>query len=626
MESPCLDRPLRVLIVEDVDDDALLLVRHLRKGGFKPDFLRVDTPDGLRNALLDNQWDLVLSDFNMPSFDGFNALKIVSELRTDLPFIIVSGVIGEEAAVNVMKAGANDYVMKRNLPLLPTAVERSLREAEEGRQLHYAQERLRHSEEKFRSLFEGAADAIFYHHRNGSILEVNQVACSSLGATRSEMLNSRMQDFVREKVLDSEQISQLERKGKLVFQTVLVSKDDRKIPVEVNSRLLDYSGEQAVLSIARDISERQKTALALEAALRKAEEARDKIDAILSSIADGLVVSDPHGRIVMMNRAAEAMFSMEADSALGQLIADVFRQGPLHKVIAEAYADSVGSRTAEWEQEPRNGGNYQTIEARIATVNNLQGEKTGAIAILRDITRERELERMKSEFVTVTAHELSTPLASIMGFAELLLQEKGLNPEEEKEALQYIYEKAEKLERIVDDLLSLNRIEFGMPIRLAVAPVDLKAVIEKVCRQYVNRPSQHSFEVIMSPDKFILNCDRDRIEQVLENLLSNAVKYSPVGSAIRLLLSKSDDQFVLHIEDEGVGMSQEHLERVFDKFYRVDSSDTAASGLGLGLSIARDIISAHGGQMELKSAPNQGTVVAVSLPMERIASQVANVQ
>ncbi|PLX78980.1 MAG: hypothetical protein C0616_12855 [Desulfuromonas sp.] len=624
MESPCLDRPLRVLIVEDVDDDALLLVRNLRKGGFKPDYLRVDTPDGLRNALRDNQWDLVLSDFNMPSFDGFNALKIVSELRSDLPFIIVSGVIGEEAAVNVMKAGANDYVMKRNLPLLPTAVERSLREAEEGRQLQSAQERLRHSEEKFRSLFEGAADAIFYHHRNGSILEVNQVACLSLGMTRDELLRCRIQDFVRE-ALDPEQTSQLECRGKLVFQTVLVGKDDREIPVEVNSRLLDYSGEQAVLSIARDISERKKTAIALGAALQKAEEARDKINAILSSIADGLIVTDPAGRVVMMNRAAEAMFSMEAESALGCLIEDVFRQGPLHKAIVEAYADSFVPRTIEWDQKPESGGSPQIIEARIATVNNLQGEKTGAIAILRDISRERELDRMKSEFVTVTAHELSTPLASIMGFAELLLDEKKLNPEVEQEALQYIYEKAEKLERIVDDLLSLNRIEFGLPIRLSVAPVDLKAVIEKICRYFANRSPHHSFEVNISRDDFVLNCDQDRMEQVLENLLSNAVKYSPGGGVVRLSVSMANGQLVLQIEDEGVGMSKEHLARVFDKFYRVDSSDTTASGLGLGLSIARDIIGAHGGNLELKSEPNRGTIVEVALPMERVCPQTIKV-
>ena len=190
-----MSKPLKVLIVEDSEDDALLVIRELRHGGYEPDFEIVETAEAMRSALGNRTWDLVISDYSLPAFNAFAALNLVIESGLDLPFIIVSGTIGEETAVAAMRAGAHDYLMKGNLARLSAAVERELREAGLRREYSKVEEALRESEEKYRSLVESTQDSIYVVNRNCTYLFMNKRHLSRLDVPEDNATGKTYREF-----------------------------------------------------------------------------------------------------------------------------------------------------------------------------------------------------------------------------------------------------------------------------------------------------------------------------------------------------------------------------------------------------------------------------------------------
>jgi DNA-binding NtrC family response regulator len=183
-----MDKPIRLLIVDDSEDDGLLLVRNLKNGGFNPSYERVDTAEAMNKALDEQTWDIILCDNSMPAFDAASALTLYKDKRIDLPFIIVSGTIADETAVAAMKAGAHDYIMKGNLVRLSSAVERELREAKNRQERRNAEIQLRKSEEKYRTLFEDSRDAIYLNNQKGELIDFNLSTLELFGYSREEML------------------------------------------------------------------------------------------------------------------------------------------------------------------------------------------------------------------------------------------------------------------------------------------------------------------------------------------------------------------------------------------------------------------------------------------------------
>jgi len=372
---------------------------------------------------------------------------------------------------------------------------------------------------------------------------------------------------------------------------------------------LDYAGLHC---IGHDVTELRRA----EATLRSKEQ---YLQLLVELAPIPLLILERHRDITYANRAFSDLFgyTLTECSTLDAWRLRAFPDAAYRARIEKNFEKAiVQARRAVEPVETQalaitcKNGSVCEVLARYAAIEDKE------IVVFNDITREREIDRLKSEFISTAAHELRTPLASVKGFAELLLEEKSFDEAQRDEFLGIIYEKSEVLEHIIDDLLDISRVESGRMIHIEKKPCDLRAQIASSVHAYQREFRQRRIELDwpdQGPEK--IPFDPYKIEQVMENLLSNAVKFSPPDRPIRVSGRFTEQEVTISVKDEGIGIAPKDLLRIFDKFYRADSSDTAVPGMGLGMGIAKGIVEAHGGRMEVQSTPGQGTTVSFSLPL-----------
>ena len=488
-------------------------------------------------------------------------------------------------------------------------------------------EALRKSEELFRLFFAAAVSGMAILEPSGRPVEVNPALCHFLGRSREELLQG---GFLRvthpDEVAESRRLygELLAGKRQVVdHERRFIHKDGTTVWGHVRGTWLRDGQQQPShwVTLVEDITERKRVEEELRRAVVAAEEAREQVDAILRSVVDGLIVTDMRHRIVLMNQAAEAQLGLRATEVIGLTVRQVIRNkglpGALLAITPQAAARPGG---VDLELPGPDAPSPRVLRARTSLLRSGQERPTGAVTLLQDVTRERELDRLKNEFISTAAHELHTPLTALLGFAEVLLHPETFGPfsaEQQREFLAEIYQSGERLAGTVDDLLDLSRIESGRGIPLRRSPCDLAALVGKVVAYFRRLAQGHGFVLeLVATRPPVLVVDRDKVVQVLENLLSNAVRYSPGGSTIRIGGEETAEGYRIEVSDEGIGMTPLQASRAFEKFYRVDASNTARGGLGLGLSIARHIVEAHGGRIWVTSNPGAGTTVSFLLPAE----------
>lgn len=274
----------------------------------------------------------------------------------------------------------------------------------------------------------------------------------------------------------------------------------------------------------------------------------------------------------------------------------------------------------------RSDGTLFPVHLSVTAVRNAQRQITHYISIFYDTSADKaaeralvEMSRMKSEFISTAAHELRTPLSAMMGYTEFVRHPEefgGFTTEQLNEFLDEIYDRGEALSLLIDDLLDISRIESGKAIELNLEETCLVGILARSVEFFKVYDTKHFFHIDLPPASPATLCrvDRYRINQVLENLLSNAGKYSPAGSEIVLRARLNPKGWEISVQDRGIGMNPEQTARIFDKFYRADSSNTAVSGLGLGMSIAKQIVEAHGGYIWVESEKGEGTTAYFTVP------------
>lgn len=358
---------------------------------------------------------------------------------------------------------------------------------------------------------------------------------------------------------------------------------------------------------------------ALKRALQQSREAQGRVELILRSVADGLVYTDLQGKVVLLSDAAETLLGFGRHRVSGRRLQALVAKTELRLHFEALQQGAVETATKEVSLPDRGGAEVRDVEVKSALVRDQTGTAVGIITLLRDVTRERQLDRMKSEFVSTAAHELRTPLTVIMGFCEMLQEERGLAAHQQ-EYLAIISEKAAVLQRLIDDLLDLGRVESGRTVHVDKGYCDLSDIIRRTLAHFRVTHADYRFEADLPADSVVLLGDSLRLAQTLENLIGNAVKFSPAGSRIRIHCRRAGSLVEVSVCDQGIGMTPEQAERIFEKFYRVDTSTTAKRGLGLGMTIVKNIIDAHGGRIRVESHPGEGTKVTFSLPVEGVSA------
>lgn len=357
-----------------------------------------------------------------------------------------------------------------------------------------------------------------------------------------------------------------------------------------------------------DMTDRLKEALSVN------EEEKEKLASVLTNMSDGVIATDDTDRVIVINRRAREMLQLEDKPADGKSLFDLLGL-PKRLALPESRTEEINKLI---EIRPPNADEGRKVRVTFTPIHRREVGTTGSIVVLQDVTEQEEIEQSRREFVANVSHELRTPLTTIKSYLEALgdgaLEDKQLA----KRFVGVTRNEAERMIRLVTDLLHLSRLDSKQAM-LNKEKVEVSEMLDEVADRFSFQLQQKSIaiEIKIGKDTSPIELDRDKIDQVLDNLVSNSIKYTPDGGRIRITAEKNEESHALDIkiEDNGIGIPKKDIERIFERFYRVDKARSRnMGGTGLGLSIAREIIKAHGGTIRLDSEYNQGTQVTFSLP------------
>ena len=351
--------------------------------------------------------------------------------------------------------------------------------------------------------------------------------------------------------------------------------------------------------------------------LNKIISEKNKTETIIKNIGDGVIVTDTMNKILVLNSIAESWFGLNEIDIINQPIEKLIYEQNVLSLINKMRAENDNeSPTVEINITPDNKRKQLILQAKAARVINSKNKLIGIVTIFRDITKEKEIDKMKTELVSMVAHELRSPLTSIAGFSELLL-DTGVTREQSKEYAEIILKESNRLGDLINKFLDISRIESGKS-QIHKTNVSIDQIIESILEMNMYLAERKGMHVNIEIPENISSVvvDREMIGEVILNLFSNAVKYSPLNKSISITLQDEENEQIVSIADKGYGISEESLSKVFDKFYRVTDNEKIQeiNGSGLGLSLVKEIIELHNGSIWVKSEINRGSTFSFSIP------------
>jgi PAS domain S-box-containing protein len=624
---------LRVLIVEDSEDDMLLTLRELRRGGYRMHSVRVETAAEMQLALQEQCWDIVIADYTLPNFSAPAALKLLQQMQRDLPFIIVSGTIGEETAVEAMRSGAHDYIIKGNLARLLPAVERELREAQDRQKRHQAERALRDSEaalrdsqQQYQALSEASPVGIFRTNAEGHCVYVNWQWCKMTGRSFEQTLQEDWLTSVHsdDRVWVMDQWQQSLQAGLSFRIECRIQRPDRSILWVFGQALPERNGETVVgyIGTITDISDRRQ-------AEQKIREQADLIDIA----SDAIFVRNLNHQITFWNRGAERLYGWTPSEILDQTADLGFS---LKNTTPDSEIFQAVIQQGEWQGELyriNKTGQEVIVATRCTLVRDDAGEARSILTVDTDVTEKKRLEsqflraqRLESlgTLASGIAHDFNNILTPILGIAQLLPMRLPDLDDRNRQMLRIVAESAKRGAELVKQIVVFARGGEGKRIPLQISHL-LSEIVQMAHQTF---PKDIEIRANLNPQEpWLVSADATHLHQVFMNLAVNARDAMPDGGILsfsseqvvidaafakRNLEAIPGDYLLITVSDTGTGILPELLERIFEPFF---TTKEVGKGTGLGLSTILGIVKNHEGFVKVCSEVGQGSQFKVYLPM-----------
>jgi PAS domain S-box-containing protein len=610
-------RPLRVLFVDDCADDVQLSIRVLEKAGYTIHAQVVETPEQFGRALLSGDYDLILCDYRLPGWSGGDVLRVVRDCGRELPVVLVTGTLGEETAVEMIKLGAADFVLKQRLSRLPLAIQRAMREKQIREERSRAEQSLRRSETDYRHLFESANDVILIMDaETAEILEANPKAQQIYGLTREQLVGRSLKSLTRDVERCEARIRQLLREGScLNFETIHRHADGHAIHFLCSATLIDYQGRRAMLGIHHDITER-----------KRAEERLNLFGRILESSAEAIAILTPEGYFSEHNAAHQALTEYSIEELRGHtptlLVGEAFQD---HQQVAQS-----GGRVERESRMRTKSGREKTVETSIFSITGDTGQVQWIVAIVRDISERRRLQVQLQQAAKMeavgrlaggVAHDFNNLLNVIIGYSELMLERRN--------STEFLERGAREIRKAADRAAGLTRqlLAFSRQQVLEPKVLELNEIIAEM-KDLLVRMLGEDVELVVTAAEDLgrVRADPGQIGQVIMNLAANSRDAMPQGGRFVIETANVvvDEAFsaehanmapgpyvLLSVSDTGSGMTPEVRAHIFEPFFTTKEKN---KGTGLGLATVYGIVKQSGGYIWVYSELERGATFKVYLP------------
>jgi PAS domain S-box-containing protein len=592
---------INVLLIEDDAIDQIVFKRFIKNAGCNYNVSYACSVKTAKEFLENNNYDVVIVDYFLGDGTAFDLMDCFG----NIPVIFTTGVGDEETAVRAMKAGIYDYIIKdvdRNyIKLFPLAIENTLK--------------IKRDKENLKMLSQAITavnDSVYICNINCEVTFVNKVFLQTYGYNENEILGkncsilwSDMSSFENAKtVLLDKGIGEFTHK----------CKDGSIFPIQISRSIIkDSNGiDSRIINVVRDISERKQ---AEEIILLEKEKAQSYLD--IAGIM--LIMVNKDLNITMINRKGCEVLGYDKSEVLGKNWFDIF--------IPENERDAFKFKFLNWMKEKSDefdyfenaivtkNGNEKTIAWNNILLKDINGNITEVLSSGEDITMRIEMDKTKTEFVNTVSHEIRTPLTVILGLCQMLLSKEDLEKDKLKEYFNIMYSESSRLSELVNDYLDIQRMENGRQV-FQKSIMSIEDVVDDTIEIYA---SNETHTVTLDMDELTYSpifADYNKIKQVITNLLSNAIKYSPEANEVVIKVRESNDLIKVSIIDYGLGIPEDCIPNLFNKFYRVNlSSHRKIVGTGLGLAICKEIITVHNGEIGVKSTVGKGSEFYFEIPV-----------
>ncbi|SNB47270.1 ATP-binding protein [Geobacter sp. DSM 9736] len=714
-----MSEDLKILLIEDSEDDARLLLREIERGGYRPVCRRVETAEEMQEALAGSAYDIVLSDYQMPQFSAPAALRILKESGLDIPFIIVSGKIGEELAAAAIKEGAHDYLMKEKLSRLIPSIERELREAHERRSRRNADNAIRAGKMEWEAVIDSVSDLIFLTSTDGTIIRCNRKSIEYFNTDYQELIGRNIGQVFYGSSAEQQNIFKVQPTAQETFEEITFPTLKGWFHVSIcpmRSTTRELKGlvhvikditQSKKMEEEKQISDRELLTLHAVAFRLNSKIGANKImnDLLLQlhtilqvDFASIHLLDDNFLRLKAsfgLSRTFEAAIKRlpnyvpwlsqvlsgkpyKSKAADRELPANVLRTAsdmgmqawcvvPL-KIGQEVMGVLMVAHKAEKAYSDREVFLLTSIASQLAvlienhTLYDRMKEQNVELQLSRQELKDNllrvkeantELERLndaKNSFIGMASHELKTPITSILGGVEFLLKYSGLQmTPEQLDIFTSVYEGVTQLKTLVDDLLSISRLEAD-GIILQKRSLRMIPLCREILDTFALPLSKRQLVIDITGDDTPVLADEAFSKLAIRNLLENAIKFTPDGGKVEVtasltgrgeLLSEQEllEPFYpglgnlldgvslfyrLDVRDSGIGIPPEERVRVFEKFYGIGDiayhssgkTEFMSKGTGLGLAIVRGIMDAHHGFVWTSASRDGGSVFSLLFPAD----------